>query len=216
MKKYRFILLPLVSGLVIFLTTVLFTLPKLKATVVSRGELEEKKERLSRLTGKATLLESLDEYELEKKVAIAEKALPSKKALAEILVGLSSLSSENGVSFIGFSIAPGGLLPEEFEELVFQATFEGARDKLESFLGKLNQVLPIMKVTSFDIQEEKIMVKIESYSSPLPESLGKIDAPLPQITKEEEKIYQTIAQFESFEKKLPTLPTGKENLFSEF
>lgn len=216
MKKYRFILLPLVCCLVIVLTTVLFALPKLRATVDSREKLKKEREKLSRLTGKTTFLEGLDEYELEKKVITVEKGLPSKKTLAEILVALSSLSSESDLSFVGFSMVPGDLLPEEFEALIFQATFEGPRDNLESFLGRVNQVLPIMKVIGFDIQEEKATVKIESYSSPLPKSLGKIDAPLPQITKEEEKIYQKIAQFESFEKKLPSIPTGKENLFSEF
>lgn len=216
MRKYRFVLLPLAASLIIVLSTILFVLPKVREIFEIKGRLEEEQEKLSSLTEKVAFLVGLDEYELGEKVVVAEEALPSKKAIAEILVALSSLSSETEVSFGGLEISPGKLVPEKFEVLAFKLTLEGPRPNIQNFFGRVNQVLPIMKVISFGIQEEKATVEIESYSSSLPKSLGKIDTPLPEITKEEEKIYQKIAQFESFEKKLPSIPTGKENPFSEF
>lgn len=216
MKKYRFVLLPLASGLIIVLTTTLFALPKIKTIVELKGGLGKEEAKLSRLTEKSALLEGLDEYELGKRVAMVEEALPSKKAVAEILAALSFVAEESNASLVGFDISPGKLFPETFEEIIFKATFEGPRDEIEKILRRVNQVLPVTRVIGFNIKETKTTLEIESYFSPLPKSLGKIDTPLPKISKEEEGVYRKIAQFESFEKRLPVVPTGKEDLFSEF
>lgn len=216
MKKYRFVLLPFASALIIVLTSALFALPKIKTIVEFKGGLGKEREKLSRLTEKSTLLEGLDEYELGKRVAMVEEALPSKKAVAEILVALSFVAEESNASLVGFDISPGELFPEKFEEIIFKATFEGPRDDVEKILRRVNQVLPVTRVISFNIKETKTTLEIESYFSPLPKSLGKIDTPLPKISKEEEGVYRKIAQFESFEKRLPVIPVGKKNLFSEF
>ena len=215
-KKYRYILLPFVSGLIIVLVTTIFVLPKIKLLVDTRTDLRNKKEKLSRLTEKATLLEGFDEYELKKKVVVAEKALPSKKAIAEILATLSSLSSQSGVSFVGINISPGKLIPEKSGKLVFQASFKGSKEDLKAFLRKLDEVLPVMGVVSLGVKGETLSLKIESYFSPPPESLGKIDVPLSKISQLEEDTYRKIAQFKDFEEKLPSVPIGKENPFSTF
>ena len=215
MKRYRFVLLPLISGLVIFLTTTLFALPKVKTIIELKEKLVRDRERLARLTEKVSLLEGFDQYELEKKVVAAEKALPSKKVVAEILVDLSSLSSENQVSFGRFEISPGLLFPEKFEELTFKASFEGPRDKIENLLGRIYEVLPVMKIVSFNLRGEKATLEIESCFSPLPESLGKIDTPLAKISKEEDEVYQKISQLKGFEGALPLVPSGKDDPFSE-
>ncbi len=136
MRKYRFILIPLVTALIIVLTTSLFALPRFKTIVELKGELNQGKEKLSRLTEKAALLEGFDPYELEKKIEMTEKALPSKKAVAEILATLSSISNETGVFFVGFEISPGEIASEKFEKLPFKAIFEGSGDEVKEFLGK--------------------------------------------------------------------------------
>lgn len=215
-RKYRFVLLPLITGLMVALITIVFAVPKIKTVVEVKGRLPEKKEKLSRLTEKVAFLEKLDAYELENKVVIVEKALPSKKAVVEILAALSSTSLESGVSFVGFGISPGKLSPEKFEELSFKATFEGPIESVKDFLERMGEVLPVMNVVAFKIKEEKVSLEIESYFSPLPKSLGKIDTPLPKISQKEEGIYRKIAQFKSFERALPTVPTGKEDPFSGF
>lgn len=214
MGKYRFVLLPILSGLIIVLVTVFFALPKIRTIASLKDQLGNEKEKLSRLTEKSALLEGFDQHELDKKVTIVETALPSKKAVAEILVTLSSLSIDSGVTLVGFSISPGILVPEEPGELVFQSTFEGPRENLKNFLTKAGKVLPIIKVISLGIEQESATLKLESYYTPLPKTIGTIDTPLAKISESEEKIYQTIAQFESFERKLPKVPTGKDDPFS--
>lgn len=218
MRRHRFILLPLSVGLIVVLTATLFALPKARAIIKLKGELAKEKERLSRLTEKATFLAGLDEYELERKVAVAEKALPSKKVMGEIFAALSFLSSEGDVSLSDLTVSPGKFYPEKFEELSFKITFKSSRDELKSFffIGKINQILPVMKVKGFNIKRKTINLKLESYFSPTPKSLGKIDTPLPKISREEEKVYGKISQLKSFEERLPAVPRGREDPFSEF
>lgn len=216
MKRYRFVLLPLAACLIIVVTTIVFASPKLKTIAEIKQRLPEEKEKLSRLTKKAAQLESLDERELEKKVTMSEKALPSKKTVSGILSVFSSLAEETDVFFVDFEVSPGKFLPGEFEVVLFEATFKGPREEVKTLLEKMRQVLPVVKVVGFEIKGEEATLSVESYFSPLPESLGKIDTPLPEISQKEEKIYQKIAQFKIIEKELPSVPGGKENPFSEF
>lgn len=214
MKKYKFVLMPLAVAGMIALTTVLFTLPKLKAVLFLKIQINQAKEKLARLTQKASLLEGLDHQVLEKKVAVVEQALPSKKFVSTMISALGRVSQETGVSFIDFEIEPGEMTPEKYETLIFKAVFRGDRHKIEAFLVKIKQVLPVMRVVGFKIKRGKTTLEIESYSSPLPQSLGKVDNPLPEITRPESEAYQTINQYVVFEKELPSVATGKEDLFS--
>ncbi len=216
MKKYRFVLFPLATGFIIVATTVLFVLPKLKIIVEIKQSMKNDKEKLSRLTDKVNLLEGLDEYELGRRVAVSEAALPSKKAVAKLLTATSFLAEETGASLVDFNISPGEVLPEKSEAVTFEATFKGPRDEIEKVLRRANLVAPVIRVLSFNFEASRTILEMMIYFSPLPKTLGRVDTPLPKISKEEEKIYEKIAQLESFEKRLPPVATGKDNLFSEF
>jgi len=217
MKKYRFLLLPFTASAIIGLTMIFIALPKIRSFILVKKDLKEKQEKLADLTEKASLLKGLNDYQLKEQVEILEKVLPSKKKIAEILTILAFLASETNTNLVDFSIVPGELMFEGFEEIVFQAGFKGSIKEVKMLLGKINQALPVMRVVSFAIEEDVAGLEIESYVSALPEFLGKIDDPLPEISLEEENVYQQIAGFETIpEELLQPVPLGKEDLFADF
>jgi Tfp pilus assembly protein PilO len=216
MKRYRFVLLPIVSGLIIFLTISFLVLPKIKQIIDLKGKIETDKARLSRVTEKLFFIEGLDQYELDRKVDTVEKALPSEKAVAGVLAVLSSLAEESGTSFVTFKIDPGDLVLEKLEEVELRASFVGSRENIKTLLSLIDKVLPVMSIVSYNLEPEEAELNIKSYFSPIPETIGKIDEPLSKLTPEEDEIYRQLAQFKSYEKKLPTVPTGKEDLFATF
>ncbi len=217
MKKYRFILWPGLIVIFIGLTTIVFTLPKVQSLFLLKKDLVLTQEKLSRLTQKVSLLQTLDEAQLEKQVLLMEKALPSRKAMAETLSLVAALTEETGVNFVDFEVSPGQWLSEDLETVICSLGVSGGYEELGDFISKIHQSLPVLRVVSFDMEEGEFVFGVEAYSSPLPESLGEIDLALPQLSLTEENTYQKVAGFRSFTgESLVPLPTGKENLFSGF
>lgn len=217
MKKYRFILWPGLIAIFIGFTMIVFTLPKARSLFLLRKDLALAKEKLSRLTQKASLLQALNEAQLEKQVLLMEKALPSRKAVVETLNLVAALTAETGVNFLDFEVSPGQWISEGLETVICHLSVSGGYEELGDFISQIHQSLPVLRVVSFDMEEDEFVFGVEAYSSPLPESLGEIDLALPQLSLLEENTYQKVAGFRSFTREsLAPAPAGKENLFGGF
>lgn len=218
MRKYRFVLLPMAALLIIGASAVFFALPRVTALLALRQELAVEKEKLACLTEKISILERLNESQLEQRVLLTERALPSRKAIAEILSAVSALTNETGVTLTEFNISPGRWVSEELETIICYLGVSGEDyERLESFIKALHQTLPVVRVIGFNIERDEAILEVETYSSPLPKSLGLFDTPLPQLSSAEEKAYQEVVGFQSFsEENLAPLPVGKEDLFGGF
>ncbi|MGB9706995.1 MAG: hypothetical protein ACPLXP_02920, partial [Microgenomates group bacterium] len=139
-------------------------------------------------------------------------ALPPEKDVANILLTLKLLSTQQGITLQRVQIDPGETL---------SLKIEGSPEKITGFMEKIETVLPLMKLeeTSISFKEEGLLeatVKVKVSFLPLPKELGAMESPLPLITSQEEKIYQEVANFNSVltEESLPPVQSGKENPFA--
>jgi len=217
MKRYSLVFLPIIVGSILVLMTIVFALPKARNVFKMKGEIKQRQEKLARLMEKEAFLKSLDEYQLTEKTRRVERALPSKKEVATLLIALRNVSQKANVSLSGFSLSPGSVYPQKFERLDFKITITGAEKNISQFLKQIRQVLPLISITDVKIEKERAILSLETYFSPLPQSLGKIDKPLPKISAKENEVYQKLAGFSIFtdESSLPVMPLGKQDPFSQ-
>jgi len=192
-----------------------------------RGQISKKKEKITLLTQKASQLEELDEQELQVQVNQLEILLPSKKAVLNAIISLSSLARETNVVLKNVTFKSfGDIETTKINENTFQLSFiiEGKMININVFFNRIVKIAPIMEIQDLGVsgllakdQEQKtipsLSLKVNVFFKPTPQQIGAVDQPLPQITATEEKIINEAKKYIQAEIMKGQSPIGKDNLF---
>jgi len=230
-NRWRLFLIPL---LVIFSTIILIfivLIPRFKKVIEFKELIKEKNLRLEKLSSKLADLEGLDEVSLKNKADLTLKAIPDKKDVMVILSLLTNISQVSQINLDSLKVSPGEISSESaaqksnsMEIINFEIKAIGDRIKILDFLKKIEGVIPLLNIGKVKIgkyeQNFSVQVSVENYYSGLPKSLGKIDSPLPKLTKEEENASSLLDGFEFYERlresPIPSPPTSSEGRSSPF
>lgn len=225
--KYRFLAVPTLIGLIILVLTLTLLLPKISQILKLRQTLAQEKVRLSKLSQKVADLEGLDESELSVKANFLINSLPAEKDVPLIFASLKSLSSQTGVTLESIEVAPGELSTVSAGRktkgppvLSFEVSTHGAMEAMKNFLKQVESTIPVMQIIDVSLKstggEAEADILLDTYFLALPKTLGALETPLVKITPNEELVYKEITRFTTplTEEALPSVVTGKENLFS--
>lgn len=172
------------------------------------------------LEAKASVLEDLDEGELESRVASALNAYPAEEDLSNIIGLLQNIATNNGfaVSEISVQKASGGT-GETFKFGVGMETV-GPENLVGQFIAGIESSARLMKVSSIDVTPivggdlADISLGIDVFFAPAPQTFGSVDSPLPEVSKKDEEL---IARLKSKPISAPppasSVPRGKVNPF---
>lgn len=228
-QQFRPFLIPGVMVIFIFVSGLFFIRPKISEILLIQKKLEEEETRLAKLTAKVASLEGLDQTELVLRVETTAKAVPSEKDLPPLLLVLKTLAAKNSLEIANLQVDPGKIAttsaqesPNRLSFLDFKIAIKGRMNDLKEFLTQVGQVAPLMVVRQvrIEVQDSSQAVQAElRLDAPFllpPASLGSIEAPLAQITNQEEDIYQKLTDldFALIEKEMPLVPTGKVDPFA--
>ncbi|MGI5827459.1 MAG: hypothetical protein ACOX6V_00385 [Patescibacteria group bacterium] len=209
-------MMPIFVLVIIALTLVLFFRPALISIIETRKQIEEKKVLLESLSRQRSVLNSLQSGPnaeiTETQFKNVERYLPSTKPSLQTLTNLSQLARMEGVQFSGLSLKPGKVndyteLPADtttiepranqsrLENFEISFSLTGSRDKLLSFIAKMKEISPIMKLeylsfsvnpsASGDISIMNASLKIVVYYQTMPKYLPSPDAPFQSLSGEE-------------------------------
>lgn len=238
LQRYKVYLLPVVTVVLVIGLTITFLQPKISDILRAREELSQGKSKLDRLTQKASTLSSLDQTALRSKFKTLEGALPSEKDIPGFLVGIQRIANEASISVEAVELSAGSIstgsaqtktVPggtNSSQVVTAKVTIKGTFGAIRAFLDKSSQTRRLVSIKGISLGgteaqkasgEITIDLSFSIYFQPLPTTLGEISASLPQITTEEDKIYQKIANFplySSFEGVGGiSVPVGKTDLF---
>jgi len=237
MKKARIIIdnwrlfsLPLGIFFLVLVLAFLVLIPRIKIILQLKVKAKATEERLVRLTAKISDLEGLDAVGLAEKRDLVLKAIPRSKEVMNVVNLISGLADKTQIKVESIQVSPGEISTEsgemkkleEVETLPFHVVVEGENEKIFEFLELLEKSLPLIFVNSFKFGKtagvSRAEIALESYSSFLPKTLGKIDSPLVKIDDEEEKIFKILGDFESYSANFVFSPSSpseeRENPFS--
>lgn len=208
-------------GAAIFLGIIVFgpTLSNLQKVIRIN---KQQKTELSSLEKKLQILEGIDNNLIIDRVKKMEAVFPSDKPIVQLLSSLAQLAAKHNLSFGGVSLSPGSLTDEKKEDSLADLTFGfevgGELNSILKFLQELERVAPLMKIDKVGLTIKTLSmiaakINVSAFYQPAPKSLGKISQPVKLLSRSEEAILSQLFNFTQFQVVLPSVQTGKTNLF---
>ena len=211
-------------GAAIFLGIIVFgpTLSNLQKVIRIN---KQQKTELSSLEKKLQILEGIDNNLIIDRVKKMEAVFPSDKPIVQLLSSLAQLAAKHSLSFGGVSLSPGSLTKTEekkaetdLSDLTFGFEVGGELNSILKFLQELERVAPLMKIDKVGLTIRTLSmiaakINVSAFYQPAPKSLGKISQPVKLLSRSEEAILSQLFNFTQFQAVLPSVQTGKTNLF---
>jgi Tfp pilus assembly protein PilO len=210
-SQFKPFLIPVVIFVLIFLTVFLVFIPQSKIAWKLYKEVDLKKANLAQLTQKQAVLQGLDLFELEKKNELVIQALPVKKQPILVLNSVKNLGESKGLTGFTFNLNPGLISTTSAEtkkkisasdknKLALFVSFDGSLKQITDFVQNLEKLLPVVKITDLVIKAEEenfsnLSLSLVSFYLSLPESLGTAEAPVKNLSNQEEEIYSKLEDF---------------------
>ncbi|MBU1499871.1 type 4a pilus biogenesis protein PilO [Patescibacteria group bacterium] len=183
---------------------------------------KQQKTELSSLEKKLQILEGIDNNLITDRVKKMEAVFPSDKPIVQLLSSLAQLAAKHNLSFGGVSLSPGSLTDEKKEDSLADLTFGfevgGELNSILKFLQELERVAPLMKIDKVGLTIKTLpiiaaKINVSAFYQPAPKSLGTISQPVKLLSRSEEAILSQLFNFTQFQAVLPSVQTGKTNLF---
>jgi len=222
--KYQLIIFPVLIILASLILIIFVIFPQIAKLISNNQQLGRMNQSLTSLEVKAQQLDTLDEAEIGRKLSISLTALPKDQDFVQtvgVIQSIVSLSSFSLASLQFGQSPPGNLGASAF---AVKVEVSGPKIALPQLLESIESSQRVMKVTSLEVATTpsgdivNVSMSIIAFYSSIPQSLGAIDAPLPKLTEEDEKLIATLAKTTStvvvFEATPVTFgPRGKEDPF---
>lgn len=219
LKNYKNYFIPAIIFLVILFTGLVFLSPNLIKVIQIQKRINSERSILAQLTGKLSQLQAIDENGLTSKTEVLLKIIPPEKDVSVILSSLKNLSSISNLNLKGVQLDPGDLANDN--QMLISLKLEGPVEGLKQFLEKIKLASPLMRpksiTTSYQESGNEMDLVLETFFLAFPQTLGAVDSPLPEISPDEEKVYQKASSFELPSSEVDNSliqPSGKENPFS--
>ncbi len=179
-------------------------------------ELDGEKPKLQKLLAKLQELQNLAYTPEYAQIGQVNAALPSKKPLLELLTGLNAVSAQTHVSIDSFELSPGLIATNEaelasiqsaataYDKLALSLKLTGTFESIQEFMVQLERISPFTSIISLDLSDPKpapdgtlfqsVELETETYYFTQPIRVT-IDAPIPKITAEDQKVLSDLRQF---------------------
>lgn len=224
-QKYKIIIYPVAVGLASLFLIVFIIYPQIRAFLNGRGTLDGVNQKAKFLDVKAQQLSQIDESDLNKKLALAVSAVPLDKDYGSIIGLIQQIGADSGVTVTNLSLSPSS--NEKVTGFSARVEVAGGKLAIENMIAGIEKSPRVMKISAFDISSSNVdggvgaSFVIEAYYAPAPQSLGAIDAQLPELSQKDEQILANLARSSlanSISLTSPTttgqlLPRGKANPF---
>jgi hypothetical protein len=226
-RKYKSFLLPGGITIASVLIIVLGIIPLWKHAVLIYEDMQATAEQVKKLEKKISVLNGLDEAELERQFTLATSALPVEKSPPTVITTVLNLANETGVTLETLVLdAPGSLATGSAKQLSGDEQKIGAYSlpfaigvatditQLRSFLSKSNQIRRLVRAKSFNLifsDEEvlKTQIYFDTFYSPLA-ARDSADV-LPELSPID---FELLDKLEAFED-LANLPLSEDTVLIE-
>jgi len=226
-RKYKLYILPIGITIVSVLILVLAIVPLWKDTVLVYEDVQAATEQVKKLEKKLSVLNSLDEAELERQFTLATSALPVEKSPPTVITTILNLANETGVTLDTLVLdAPGSLASDSAKQLSGDEQKIGAYSlafsigvtaditQLRSFLSKSNQIRRLVRAKSFNLvfsddEVLKTQIFFDTFYSPLA-TRDSVEV-LPELSAIDFELLQKLETFED----LANIPLSEDEILAE-
>jgi len=205
---------------------------------IKNEQYQEKRGQLSQLNKKIEDLEEIDADKENFELQEAEKAVPSRKELAPLVIGVGNLAGKNNLLVSEMKLTPGKVATdsaaaaekstkptevatdkEKKDELSFKVALVGSLENLKKFLADLEEAKQLLGISSIQgkLQTDGSFRFELGVSAPFKGIVSGGDAiakPVPKLSDSLENTLKQILKFTSYTNvSVPSVPTGVDNPF---
>ncbi len=183
-----------VAALVVFfsLSLVLIVLiPQILQYFQTSDSVFEQNQRLQNLEKKAAALQQIDESVYKRDMDIVLTALPDDKDFPGALTQLLNLLRSSNLQLDDINFAGSSAVGSGLQEFDIKVDISGDTEGFKGFLSNIRNIPRVMTVNEIQASSPKDGTKIQAslglqiYSQPLPNTLGKIEQPLPVLSQQD-------------------------------
>jgi hypothetical protein len=202
-----------IVGVLISFSLLLVFVPFSKEIFSLRGEISKNKKDLELLSQKESMLDSMDESELNSQVDLLESALPSEKPALYIIDILNASSQKFGLKLGSFEFSPGSLATNSAEleknikaksgidSIEVDVEVSGDFDNLLTYIDYLENALPLMKARAISFSTANLDKEVDAtlgldvyYLLP-PETIGKTSDQLKETSASQKEVLGKVGQY---------------------
>lgn len=156
------------------------------------------------LANKADKLRNSDEVEIETRAEVVLQALPGKSSGVSAVVARSrELASTLGINLIQVratrDVGDSSQQPQkDYSNVKIVIELEGDVNAVNNFLGRVEEFLPVTLVQGGKLTNlgglTSARVEVATFWKKLPTELGGVDKPIPDLSTEEEKLFESLEE----------------------
>lgn len=221
-SKYKIFIFPAVVTLSSLFLIVFLILPETVKLVTNQRVGSELLNKFSSIEVKAQKLEEYNQEDLSQKVQYALRVYPTEKDYEGILGVLQAVAVRSGFNLGSFSLQGESQIGSQ--NYGVSVTFSGLKSLIPTLLSSIENADRIIRVNKIDLSENAQQVELDLALSvlygQLPGELGSVDAPLPQLSQEEDELLVKLAVSQPqpvveipTEEPIIEVPRGKINPF---
>lgn len=192
-SKYRFYIFPLLTFLPIVLMVVMVIYPQISKYIANKEAEHMTENKIQLLEDKTRILEDLDDDDLARKVELSLLALPSDPALSSMIGVIQRLTGQAGITVISIQFGQSPSVSNQASGFTLKMEVIGPKPSISQLLDSIEGYPRVMKIGTIELatQSQDIVnatLTIDVFYSEMPTQLGAIDAPLPELSSQEEAI----------------------------
>lgn len=220
-SKYKLILFPAVIVIVTILIGYFVLFPQIGNLISSQDKITEISRKVKVLNEKVKKLESLDEQDLKDKLAIVLNTLPQEADFAKTLSIIQTLAVQYQFIIVSFQTGRSDDKSLKLASYGVSLDLSGPKDQVERFIESINTNFRMMRTGRLDINipqggnDATTTLSVDVYFSQIPTSIGAVDAPLAELTNQDEELINELESSQPIiaEEFIPLGPRGKPNPF---
>lgn len=222
--------------------TTLVLIPKVQQIFEIKNQIDSQNTEIKKLSSKLVDLQTLSETELYDSSKLLLLAMPQEKDFFQVLSSVKKTLNDTQITMDSFGVSPGLISTESSDlrqndvlskgasSMQVKVSFFASPDNLGGLVGGLEKSLPLLEISSIkltsltgsasaDLQVFGGEMVLNTYSSLLPKTIGKLDSPLPKMSAADQKLIEDLKSFNSppaevsTETSLQPVVLGKDNPF---
>lgn len=195
--KYKQYIIPAAVLIIALLISVLVTVPQFMRLFETFATIEDLTNQRQFYQEKAAELESANLASYQEDLNVALIALPVDKDIPGVTGEILTALSGSGMTLDGITFSNSPAESEKVEEFSMRVDVTGSEAALQNFLERVKVTPRIIKLTSIESSKGRngdmsATIGFVTLYQKLPSNIGAVDAPLPELTKENSEILADI------------------------
>lgn len=210
--------------LMVIALTANFVIPQLQNWFVIRDETIATRERIATINNNISLLESLNQSDIENKRQTALKALPVEKDFASVINAISASSMKSGIAVNDFSFGLGPISSSsgqkkkssDYDTVIMTLSLKGNIESVKNFIRELGHKLPLSKIETVDSGEDVTTITLGFYTKTYRAAALQYDQAVDPISSADNTLLNTLSGYEADIQNLAPQPVQRSDSIPVF